>query len=152
MKGMYDAVVPEPDVSAPRRGSGRAAGGGAQTRRDVSPPAVFGHRESGGCIVVCAAGEIDVATAPAFRAALVNAAERSQRLVVDLSAVTFLDCAGLSALATVVRRLRATGDVLHLVGATGIVGRVITLTRLDEAVVVDASGEDALASIAPAAS
>jgi anti-sigma B factor antagonist len=162
MKGLYDDAVPHSEVSATPCGiarrtdargtDARGTDGRAQNPPDVLAPARFERHDVDGCAVVGATGEIDVATAPAFRAALAGAVDRSPRLVVDLSCVTFLDCAGLSALATVVRRVRANGEVPHLVGVTGIVDRVITLTRLDDVVAVDASVEDALASMAPAPS
>jgi anti-anti-sigma factor len=152
MKGTYDDALPDPELSSTPGEGNCPAGDGADTAPGLSALATFDSREADGCTVVDATGEIDVSTAPAFRAALVNAVERSERLVVDLSRVTFLDCAGLSALATVTRRVRATGETPHLVGVTGIVGRVVALTRLDEVVVVDGSVDDALASMTKAAS
>ncbi len=146
MKGTYDNAVLDPSV--PAAGGGvDAAASPAKPRPGLFKVATFDRRDVDGCAVVGAVGEIDVSSAPAFRAALLDAVERSERLVVDLSSVTFLDCAGLSALASVVRRVRAAGEMVHLVGVTGTVGRVITLTRLDQVVAVDASVDDALASM-----
>src|SRR5262245_28609477 len=138
MKGTYGNAVPDPGLS-PTGGGALPAGIATKTRPYVCDLASFDRRDSDGCAVVGAAGEIDVSSAPAFRDALLNAVEHSERLVVDLSSVTFLDCAGLSALATVVRRVRASGQTVHLVGVTGMVGRIVTLTRLDEVVAVDDS-------------
>ena len=151
MKGVYENAVPDPDLTTTAAGESPEETV-AVTWVDLSAVATFDRRDVDGCAVLGAAGEIDVSTASAFRAALVNAVEHSEHLVVDLSSVTFLDCAGLSALAAVVRRVRAADGTLHLVGVNGLVGRIVTLTRLDEVVVVDASVEDALASITPHAS
>ena len=150
MQGPYDDAAPDAGASAtaPRT---RPADVGPDTSPSRLALASFYRREVCGCAVLGVAGDIDVATASGFRAALLEAVERSDRLVVDLSGVTFLDCAGLSALAAVVRHMRATGGSLRLVGATGIVGRVIGLTRLDEVVVVEPTVADALASMSPAA-
>jgi anti-sigma B factor antagonist len=48
--------------------------------------------------VVTVTGEIDMATAPELREAIAAADLRQGRLVVDLSAVTFLDSAGVAVL------------------------------------------------------
>ena len=51
-----------------------------------------------GSMVVFASGEIDLATSSGLRDALLTAAESSSRVVVDLSAVTFLDMSGVGVL------------------------------------------------------
>ena len=148
MRGLYDDAAAGAGAPAFRGQPARPDGAAESTPAGSSPLARFDCREVQGCAVVGAAGEIDVATAPAFCAALLDGVEHSERLVVDMSGVTFLDCCGLSALVTAVRRVRPTGGALHLVGVAGLVARLITLTRLEEVVTVDASLEDALASLA----
>ena len=55
--------------------------------------------EANGTTTVFVQGEIDIATAPNLRQALAEAiAARPSRLVVDLSATTFLDCSGARAI------------------------------------------------------
>jgi anti-sigma B factor antagonist len=98
-----------------------------------------------GWAVVVAAGEIDVANAGELRSALVEAVGRASRVVVDLSHVTFLDCAGLSALAMGLRTARRRGGVLRLVAEPNTpVTRLLVLTGLDR--VFDVHASFALAS------
>lgn len=77
--------------------------------------------------VVRGTGDIDLASADEFRDALVAAAADGLPVVVDLSGVTFLDAAGVSAL--VAGRI-AAGGRFRLVGATGIVHRILAITGL----------------------
>lgn len=81
----------------------------------------------GGERVVAGTGDIDLVSADGFRDALVAAAADGLPVVVDLSAVTFLDAAGLSAL--VAGRI-AAGGRFRVVGATGVVRRVLEVTGL----------------------
>lgn len=74
---------------------------------------------------VVATGEIDLFTVTPFRDALDRAVAGGGAVEVDLSRVTFLDAAGLSALAAA---RRTTGDRLTVVGAKGVVRRVLELT------------------------
>jgi anti-sigma B factor antagonist len=84
-----------------------------------------------GSTIVVASGEIDLATSPALRLALLAAAETSSKLVVDLTAVTFLDGAGLRVLLGCFRDL-PDGGSMSLVGVNDTVARVLRLTQLDE--------------------
>jgi anti-sigma B factor antagonist len=61
------------------------------------------HRN--GAAVVVVRGEVDLATAARFRAALEAAASGSGRLEVDLRDTTFMDSTGIAALLAVHRRL-----------------------------------------------
>jgi anti-anti-sigma factor len=79
-------------------------------------------------------GEVDLLTAPALRERLYDAALGSERmLVVDLSAVTFLDCAGLGPLlearAYLGGRLRLRGVPWPMQRLTGLLA---TFTILDD--------------------
>ncbi|WP_229070338.1 STAS domain-containing protein [Actinoplanes sp. DH11] len=56
-----------------------------------------GHRPDG-ARVLAAAGEIDMSNAEAFAAALADAVGSAGQLLVDLTAVEYLDSAGLSTL------------------------------------------------------
>ena len=71
------------------------------------------HRD--GAAVVVVRGEIDLATAPAFRAALDDAVNSSGRVEVDLRDTTFMDSTGLAALLAVHTRLGQAhkGLVIH---------------------------------------
>jgi anti-sigma B factor antagonist len=88
-----------------------------------------------GSTVVIAAGEIDVATAPALREALLVAVEVSGNVVVDLNAVTFLDSTGIGALMGGFKNVPANGSMC-LVGANGMVAKVLRQTGLDQVIPV----------------
>ncbi len=60
-----------------------------------------------GATVVTVVGEVDVSSAPELRARLLELDER-QRIVVDLSEVTFLDSTGLGVLVGALKRTEAT--------------------------------------------
>lgn len=91
-----------------------------------------GLAERDAAVVVAVAGEVDLATVPQVRAAFADALGRlgGRRLVVDLTAVTFLASAGLGALADLAGRapeqvvLAVDGDpvrrMLRLGGLDGI--------------------------------
>ncbi|KQS69182.1 hypothetical protein ASG41_22165 [Modestobacter sp. Leaf380] len=67
-------------------------------------------------LVVVVSGEVDSMTAPGLRESLAEVLARpgAVRVVVDLAAVTFLDSAGLCALAAAHRDVRSTGRTLLL--------------------------------------
>lgn len=91
-------------------------------------------RWSNGHRVVVVTGEIDICTVPALRAYLLNAADSSANggdLVVDLSAVPFIDICGLTELLRADRRIRRTGRRLRLVAPSVRVARLLAITHLD---------------------
>jgi anti-sigma B factor antagonist len=73
------------------------------------------------------AGEIDIATVPALEGALRAMAAHTTRLVVDLSAVTFIDSAGLRTLLLAYRQADALGCDLAVVGACPHVERMLEI-------------------------
>ncbi|MGY2067235.1 STAS domain-containing protein [Blastococcus sp. SYSU DS0619] len=78
-----------------------------------------------------AAGEIDCTSAPQVRAVLDRLVDAApQEIVVDLTAVTFLDSAGLCALAATHRRAVAAGGRLRVLAATRAVIRPLQITGL----------------------
>ena len=82
-----------------------------------------------GWLVLAVAGEIDLATAPQLADCLVAAADHD--VAVDLSAVTFLDSSGLSALVAGSRALAETGHVLRTFGERDTILRVLEISGLD---------------------
>jgi anti-sigma B factor antagonist len=97
-----------------------------------------------GCAVVRANGEIDIATAPGLREALVFAAGYSDRLVVDLTGVGFLDSSGLKVLTEAQKCGSHGGEALSLVGPVPAVHKVFTITGLDQLFPIYPRMEDAL--------
>ena len=86
--------------------------------------------ERNGVVVVAVAGELDAYTAPKLRQAVVEAlAGRTDRLVMDLSSVRFIDSTGLGVLLGVRRRLPAPGQ-LRLVVTSVSVARLLSITGL----------------------
>jgi anti-sigma B factor antagonist len=90
--------------------------------------------------VVTAAGEVDSCSAPLLAAALQAAADQARagtEILADLSAVTFLDSAGVHVLADAHRRVTAAGGRLTVLAVGQAVRRPLQLTGLAGALGVE---------------
>ncbi len=89
-------------------------------------------REFDDIVCVAPAGELDLVTAPALRAALEEAvALGPTRIVLTLREVTFLDSTALGAIVHGVRIAADQGKVLTLTAAPPGIRRVLTVTGMD---------------------
>jgi anti-sigma B factor antagonist len=104
-----------------------------------------------GVSVVCSvAGEIDLATAPALVEAveseLASSTLETQRVVVDLSEVGFLDSSGLNALVRLEQTMEGRGVDVRIVSPSDrVVRQVFEITKLTEPLRVVESLDEALA-------
>jgi anti-sigma B factor antagonist len=104
-------------------------------------------RNQDGTAVVAVAGEIDVYTSPLLQERLVEVLkDGSSSIVLDLSAVTFLDSTGLGVLITGLKRCRSAEGDLVLVTAQPNVLKVLEITGLNDVFQIHDSVEDALAT------
>jgi anti-sigma B factor antagonist len=103
------------------------------------------------CAIIAVAGEIDIATVPALRTALAALlADGARRLVVDLTAVGFIDSSGLNVLVGAVRQLGL--GRLGVVATQLNICRVLAISGLDTIIPVfdsvDAATEAAMKAAA----
>ena len=88
-----------------------------------------------GCVVITCAGEVDLATAGTLTDALMRVQRPPpERIVLDLTAVTFMGSSGLAVL--VAAHNQFGRDRLRIVAPTDTILRLLHLTRLDEVLVV----------------
>jgi anti-sigma B factor antagonist len=100
-----------------------------------------------GTVVLALNGDADLHSASELRVCLGAAIEAGAAvLVVDLSEVTFIDSMALGVLLEAMKRLRARGGVLRIVGPRPDVRRVFELTLLDRIFPLDATRFEALAA------
>jgi len=82
--------------------------------------------------VVTGAGDLDVHSAPQLQTELDPIAQRAgAAIVVDLSAVGFIDSTGLGVLVTTLKHVRESAGTLDVVVSSPRVLKVFTLTGLD---------------------
>ena len=94
----------------------------------------FRHEERDGRRTLAVSGEIDIATAPGLRRELETLiAEAHSPAVLDLSAVTFIDAAGLSELVAAKRKVAHTDVEIVLVDPSAPCRRILEVTGLDRA-------------------
>lgn len=84
-----------------------------------------------GHVVVHLAGDLDVATAPRVRAALLEAIAGSPNVVVECAALDFLDSTGLGVLIAARTRARSAGGSLLLTGVRPQLERLLAVTGVD---------------------
>jgi anti-anti-sigma factor len=103
---------------------------------------------SGQTAVVASTGEIDLTNAEWLRDALLSALNAGAScLVVDLTATTFIDSAGVTALVRASRRASASDAVLRLAVTAPAVLRVLNLVGIDQLISVYPSVAAALDSL-----
>ncbi|MDI9884442.1 STAS domain-containing protein [Streptomyces sp. HNM0645] len=101
-----------------------------------------------GTALVTIRGELDVDTATLLHHHLANQALHGRRhLVLDLSAVDFMDSSGLNVLIRATRETRATGGDLHLAAPTPPVAKLFDLTGLSLTTAVHEDVEAALTAV-----
>ncbi len=106
----------------------------------------FAVEERDGIPVLGVSGEIDVYTAPSLRERLLDLAQQgTTRVVVDLSAVSFVDSTGLGVLVSGLKRFREAGGDLVLVVVQPQILKVLEITGLTTVFSVHATVDDALA-------
>ena len=107
-------------------------------------------RKDDGLAVVTLRGELDAHDAPRLRELFAGAVGElvgieQPRLVLDLTAVGFLDSTALGSIIGAVRRVREAGGELTLVLPTSPARRIFEITGLDSVLTVHATRADALA-------
>ena len=97
----------------------------------ANPGLGLAARTAGGITIAELTGELDIASAPALRDQLLSLLRPgSNRLVIDLSRVSFCDASGLAVLVNTARRARLLGGFLRLAAVSPQVGRVLNITGL----------------------
>jgi anti-sigma B factor antagonist len=130
------------DVPHDRSASG-PDGPPEQGSASAAPLSVTAHR-AGGAEVLVVAGEVDMANATQLRSEVYRClAEQPAVLVLDLTAVTFLDSSGLTVLVEA-HQAAAPHTALRVVADQRVVLRPIQITELDRVLTVYASVDHAL--------
>ena len=109
---------------------------------------VSGERAGDGLGVVALSGEVDIYTAPRFKECMVQLLDGGvEKLVVDLSAVTFIDSTALGVLIGGVRRVHGAGGAMTIVVTSRPVERVLSITGLDRVFSMHETRDEAIAAL-----
>jgi len=91
-------------------------------------------------------GDVDAASAPALREALV-ALTAYRRVVLDFSGVAFIDSAGLGCLIAGARRIHAANGDVVLCAARRAVGRLLRTVGMDRVIPMSETVDEALVKL-----
>ena len=92
-------------------------------------------------------GEIDLHVSPVVTASLTAMIEKKpERMVIDLSDVTYIDSAGLAALIQAMQKVEAYGGKFSLAGLQETVRSIFEISRLDQVFQIFPDTDTALAA------
>lgn len=103
-------------------------------------------KEEQGKIVIALAGDIDLENAGGVRKALLNSLKQKKDLLIDLSAVSYIDSSGIASLVEGLQVARKQKNELSLVSVSPRALRVLELARLDKVFAIHA---DVAAALTP---
>lgn len=89
------------------------------------------------CAALQLQGEMDLFTADLFTAVIASQLSHGRRFIrLDVSRLAFCDCAGLRAIAEAHNDCLGARGTLVLTGVTPAIARLLTITRMDEALLI----------------
>jgi anti-sigma B factor antagonist len=103
-------------------------------------------KEEQGKIVIALEGDIDLENAGEVRKALLANLKQKKDLLIDLSAVTYIDSSGIASLVEGLQVARKQKNELSLVSVSVRARRVLELARLDKVFAIHADVAAALAA------
>ena len=113
-------------------------------RKNASPSAPKPHRDRPNVLPLT--GEIDLHVSPVITASLNAMIEKKpERVVIDLSDVTYIDSAGLAALIQAMQKVEAYGGKFLLAGLQETVRSIFEISRLDQVFQIFPDTDTALA-------
>jgi anti-sigma B factor antagonist len=101
------------------------------------------------CVVVTVGGELDVVCSQRFDDCLTEAGNGSDRVILDMSAVDFMDTTALAVIVGHWRRQVAAGGALLLAGARYRYTKALWITGLADRLPMYAGVDEALAAVRP---
>ena len=108
--------------------------------------------QDGADAVVSLEGEVDLYTAPELKQELHRlVGEGAKRIVIDMTATTFIDSTTLGVLLSVVKRVRPEGGAVVLVCPDRNVKRIFEITLLDRVFTIVGTREEAFDALATSA-
>jgi len=114
-------------------------------KKNTPPPGPVPQQERPN--VVPLKGEIDLHVSPTVTASLNQMIEKKpERLVVDLSEVTYIDSAGLAALIEAMQKVEGYGGKFRLAGLQETVRSIFEISRLDQVFQILPDADAALAA------
>jgi anti-sigma B factor antagonist len=118
------------------------------SREDVAVALTVSTRNDPGCSIVAVSGDVDISTSPDLREALAGVlAAGSRCVVVDLSAVRFIDSTGLGVLVGLYTAVRNAGGRLAVVNDHAAVLKVFSITALDDVLGIHPTLAGAVAAV-----
>ena len=99
-----------------------------------------------GVAVVALEGEVDLQTSPEVRKTLLAHLAEGAPVVVDMSAVTYIDSSGVASLVEAYQTARKSGRFFALADVGGAAMRVLQLARLDRVFDIRAGVDEAVAA------
>ncbi len=113
--------------------------------KNASPLAPKPHRDQPSVLPL--KGEIDLHVSPVVTASLTAMIEKKpERVVIDLSDVTYIDSAGLAALIQAMQKVEAYGGRFFLAGLQETVRSIFEISRLDQVFKIFPDTDTALAA------
>ncbi|MFQ5785538.1 MAG: STAS domain-containing protein [Alphaproteobacteria bacterium] len=102
--------------------------------------------ETQGKLVVSLAGDIDLERSAAVRKLLLDCVERDRDVLVDLSAVDYIDSSGIANLIEAFQASKQRGTGFGLIAVSEQAMRVLELARLNKVFTIHAAVADAVAA------
>ena len=103
-------------------------------------------RAEDGFEIVAPRGDLDFNSADDLRALLLDLIEARRDVLVELSAVPYIDSSGVACLVESLQTAKGNGTIFALIGVAGTVERVLSVARLDKVFPIHATAAEAIAA------
>lgn len=107
---------------------------------------VYQVRTEGETTIVALSGDVDLENSPQVRSVLLDSVRGRRGVLVEMSAVSYIDSSGIASLVEAYQSARRANTLFALVAVSDAAMRVLELARLDQVFAIHSSVSEALAN------